>query len=342
MTDQEDTPAVWMVRGGSAGEFEETASSHDLTMVHFGVSDLSEAKDRAAIREVITSSQPGMKKGRVRSLTGQLTSFRLRMQRGDYVAMPLKGNPGQVACGKIAGPYEYKRLGEQHFHCRSVDWFGDTITKSDFREDIVRRLGLPSTIVQIHVPDAAERFQAVIDGRPETAEEAIETDVEEESYLAIDPEERILDYIRDQFREHRFAELVEAVLLADGYATLFSPPGPDGGVDILAGRGRLGFDAPHLCVQVKATEKPIGTPDLDRLCGAMEKHGADLGLFVSWSGFTKPALDEGKRMYFRLRLWSGRDLLNEIFRLYDQLSLEIRAELPLKQIWTLVSDDPES
>ena len=71
------------------------------------------------------------------------------------------------------------------------------------------------------------------------------------------------------FPDHKkFAELVDAVLAADGYVTFRSPPGTDAGVDILGRRGPLGFDSPkQLCVQVKATEKPVGTPDLGGLAG---------------------------------------------------------------------------
>ena len=38
--------------------------------------------------------------------------------------------------------------------------------------------------------------------------------------------------------------------------TKLSPPGPDGGIDIFAGRGPFGLDAPRLCVQVKSQNSP--------------------------------------------------------------------------------------
>ena len=66
--------------------------------------------------------------------------------------------------------------------------------------------------------------------------------------------DEIVGYLRSQFTGHNLARLVEAILEAEGFITRRSTPGPDGGADILAGRGPLGLDEPTICVQVKATE----------------------------------------------------------------------------------------
>ena len=63
---------------------------------------------------------------------------------------------------------------------------------------------------------------------------------------------RIRDYIGGRFHGHEFTRLVAAVLQAQGYAVEVAPPGPDGGVDIVAGSGSMGFDPPRICVQVKS------------------------------------------------------------------------------------------
>lgn len=95
-------------------------------------------------------------------------------------------------------------------------------------------------------------------------------------------EEYALDLIRQhiarKFKGHRLAYLVEAILQAEGYFTYRSPEGPDGGVDILAGRGPLGFDEPRLAVQVKSGDAPVGGPELNQLRGAMGKLNARVGL----------------------------------------------------------------
>jgi restriction system protein len=41
--------------------------------------------------------------------------------------------------------------------------------------------------------------------------------------------------------------------------------------------------------------------------------------------------------FFRLRLWTQKELLEQLFLHYDQLDPDIKAELPLKRIWIVAS-----
>ena len=120
-----------------------------------------------------------------------------------------------------------------------------------------------------------------------------------------------------------------------------SPPGPDGGVDILAGRGSLGLDEPRLCVQVKSQEHPADVIVYRTLQGSMQTFGANQGLLMCWGGFTRSVLSESRQAHFSIRLWDSSDLLGAIYRNYQRLPAEIQAELPLKQVWVLVSEEPE-
>jgi restriction system protein len=63
---------------------------------------------------------------------------------------------------------------------------------------------------------------------------------------------------------------------------------------------------------------------------------ADLGLLVSWGGFKRSIIEEARRSFFTTRLWDSGDLLKEILKIYDKLPDKLRAELPLKRIWSLV------
>jgi restriction system protein len=71
----------------------------------------------------------------------------------------------------------------------------------------------------------------------------------DEPELATDYEQaatdQIMTRIQEDFAGHELTALVAAVLEAEGFRCLISPPGPDGGVDISAGRGPLGLDTPH-------------------------------------------------------------------------------------------------
>jgi restriction system protein len=135
---------------------------------------------------------------------------------------------------------------------------------------------------------------------------------------------------------------VEAVLRADGWITKLSPPGADGGVDILAGRGSLGLDQPKLCVQVKSQTAAVDTTVYRALLGTMQGFKAEQGLLVAWGGFNKAVQTESKQGYFAVRLWESRDLVEAIYRNYERLPAEIQADLPLKRVWVLVNEEPEA
>lgn len=77
---------------------------------------------------------------------------------------------------------------------------------------------------------------------------------------------------------------------------------------------------------------------LRALQGAMNTFGAEHGLLVSWGGFTRAAIEESRRSFFNVRLWNSDDLLEAIYKNYDQLPADLKAELPLKKIWSLVTE----
>ncbi|WP_116109403.1 restriction endonuclease [Amycolatopsis ruanii] len=89
--------------------------------------------------------------------------------------------------------------------------------------------------------------------------------------------------IRERFAGHGLADLVAEILRAEGYHCTVSTPGPDGGMDIYAGRG------PLLLAQVKSNEGPIGSQVVTQLHGVMGTHGADQGLLVAWGGLNREA-----------------------------------------------------
>jgi restriction system protein len=151
----------------------------------------------------------------------------------------------------------------------------------------------------------------------------------------------ISQLINRRFQNHDLARLVDAVLKAQGYATYRSPPGPDKGVDILAAPEPLGFGQPRICVQVKSGSTPCDTPTLNQLIGAMQNVHADQGLLVSWGGFKSSIDREIPSQFFRVRLWDQKSLIDEILSHYDKLDEDIRAELPLKRIWTVAADADE-
>ena len=143
------------------------------------------------------------------------------------------------------------------------------------------------------------------------------------------------------FHGHDLARLVAAVLEADGFRIRISPPEPDMGIDIVAGRGDLGFEHPWIVVQCKSGSQVADLPTFHVLVGAVTNTKADHGLLVSWGGFTKAVWQQLSTQYFRVRLWDSAALLDAVLRVYDRLPADIRKELPLKRTWTLVLEAEE-
>jgi restriction system protein len=195
------------------------------------------------------------------------------------------------------------------------------------------------TVCQIQRNDAENRIKHILktgnDIKPHESFDGPEDGIDFE----VATRDQIVEHVARKFKGHDLSRLVEAVLQAQGYVTEFSKPGPDGGVDILAGSGPMGFEEPRICVQVKSSQSPADVNVLRSLQGTMGNFGATQGLLVSWGGFTKAVIDESRLSFFTVRLWDSDQLIKAIFKNYDKLSDSLQAELPLKRIWALVLEE---
>ena len=142
-------------------------------------------------------------------------------------------------------------------------------------------------------------------------------------------------HVSKNFKGHLLTELVADVLRARGFVCDVSPPGPDQGVDILAGSGPLGLDSPTLIVEVKSEEGQIGALSCGDSKGAMLSNRSDQGLLVAWGGITKDARREIRTDRLTMRVWDADDLLDHLFEVYDRLPEETRSAHPLKRAWVL-------
>lgn len=344
---------AWLIRAGRHGQDEALALERGLALIGFyEVPDLRGAASHSDVRAIVEATYPDSTVAKVSNFTGQLYSFGFRMKQGDIVALPLKSQP-HIALGTIRGDYVYRTdLGQVH-HVRPVDWVRIDAPRDIFGQDLLYTLGAAMTVCAINRPNAQERLRSIMAGGadPELGGGRIDRnddpgengrDVPAESVdieqLARD---QIRSYIGGLFKEHDLARLLDAVLQAEGYSTLVSPPGPDGGVDILARKGSLGLEGPRLCVQVKSSATPSDVHTLRALQGTMSTFKAEEGLLLSWSGFNRAVLKEARLSFFSVRLWDADELIRAIERNYDRLPDEMQALLPLKRIWALVPDDKE-
>jgi restriction system protein len=297
----------------------------------------------------MTERYPDTKPKAILNWVSQVWPFAHTMKRGDWVVLPLKAQPA-IQIGEIVGDYHFETSGPDPFyHWRTVKWIAEALPRTNFGQDLLYSFGAFMTICRIQRNNAESRLKAMqengwapeevadlIDSEEESSDEEVEsTNLED---LANDQIDKL---IGARFKGHNLTTLVEAILKAQGYTTYRSPEGADGGADILAGTGPLGFGAPKLCVEVKSEKNPIDRPTVDKLLGAVSKFGASEGLFVSWSGFKNNVQKELAPSFFRVRLWTRKELLEQIFAHYSELDEELRAELPLKRIWTVATSQEE-
>ena len=346
---------AWLVRAGSQGEDEALALERGLAIVGFTfIPDLTGASNGSAVRELVSQASPEAGAGRISNWAGQLTSFVTGMQNGDIVALPLKTRPGLIALGRVKGSYNYREIDGIMRHTRQVEWVRQEIPRLEFEQDLLYSLGAFLTVCRIRRNGAERRIAAILAGSRDPGSDtsaestgANTTDEEpvRDDHVALDisdiARQQIFEHIRSRFPGHQFARLVEAVLKAEGYSTWLSPAGPDGGVDILAGSGSLGFESPKLCVQVKATAGTVDVTVLRNLIGTMQTFKADQGILVSRGGFTSSLEREARQSFFTVRLWRAGDLVDALCRNYERLTESIQKEIPLEKVWTLVRDEGE-
>ncbi len=363
MTDQQltDGTSAWVVWAGEHGEDEDTALEDGIAIIGFyeygdatgkTTRDEIEKLVREGEDEAVTDGAEPLSPHQIGSFVSQFFAFTVQIQTGDIVVLPLKTRSGQLAIGRCTGDYEYRKIDGDYRHVRPVDWERVDAERTDLKSDLRRSVCRPPTVFRVQRNSAVQRLDAVRQSEPDPGPPGEIADVSsdetvDETLDAVSPDtplpERALDEIRDAVRErftgHDFARLIDGILSAQGYITQRSAPGPDGGVDILAGRGLLGFDEPRLCVQVKATAAVADVKVVRELQGAMQSFGANHGLFVCWGGFTRDARTWARDNHFNVRLWDADDVVEALQDVYDKLAEEIRAEIPLKQVWTLVRDD---
>ncbi len=349
-----DDARVFLVRAGADGVDEETVLERNLAIIGFrDFGSLQRVKDYDGMVELVKEARPDLKPRAAGNYAGQLWAFAISMKEGDIVVLPRKLT-SQVALGKVTGPYKHQVIGNEYRHTRPVHWLRPDVPRSIFRQDLLSSFGAFMTVCNITRHDAERRVAAVLGGKPDPGpavglEQSVkqaavaptEESVEGVGDLLRVAEDQIVAHIQSRFAGHTLAKLVDAVLQVDGWVTRVSTPGPDGGVDILAGRGSLGLDEPRLCVQVKSQTSPADVTVLRTLLGSMQTFAAGQGLLVCWGGYNKTAQQEARQSYFSVRLWESRHLVEAIYRTYDKLPAEIQAELPLKRVWMLVPEERE-
>jgi restriction system protein len=335
---------VWMVRAGRNGEREELALSDGVAVIGWDeLPDLSSAQSREDIEDLLKEHHPDAKPKTLMNWATQVWTFVGRIKPDDLVVLPLKTRSA-IAVGRASGEYEYRPQNPPGaHHVRRVEWFRDDIPRTAFDQDLLYSIGAFLTVCQIKRNNAEERIRAVAEGKPApatgTPSDVPVEDTSEVVDLEAFAQDQIRTFISQHFKGHDLSRLVDEILQVQGYRTELSAPGPDGGVDIIGGKGAMGFEAPRLVVQVKSSESPVDVRVLRELQGVMRNFGADRGLLVSWGGFKSSVYVEARQLFFEIRLWDADDLIEALAECYGQLPDDLQAELPLKRVWALVLEE---
>lgn len=348
--------ALWLVRAGKYGEHESKFlddSKIYLTWDDLTANDLTKIQDYEGVKQTLIATFPDEPIRKLGNWSGQIWAFLLAMKVGDWVVLPRKNAP-TIAIGEIQSGCRFDPSAKNDYrHYREIKWISTAVPRSNFDQDILYSIGAFLTVCEIKRNDAEKRVRAMSLNNWQaagpsptlvTTKSGSADDITEETTVDLEELARdsIAKLIIQKFKGHGMARLVEAVLKAQGFTTYRSPEGADKGIDILAAGDAFGFGTPRICVQVKSGDTPTDRPEFTQLIGAMQSSGADQGLFVSWSDFKQTVYKEVPNQFFKVRLWNQNDLIEQILANYDKLDQEVRADLPLKRIWTIASPDDES
>lgn len=343
--------SIWLFRAGKSGQYETkflTENKIYLTWDELNV-DLKKIQNKQELLNELIQIYSDSKRNTVRNWLSQIWPFDKEMKIGDWIILPSKLKSA-IHIAEITGDYTYHPNSQNpYFHSRSVKWIATDIPRSNFDQDLLYSFGAFMTVCRINRNNAEERIKAMSKSNWHSSDKqkidnSIKTDtsdisVDAESDLELLANDQIAKFLIRKFKGHGMAVIIDAILKAKGYTTYRSPEGADKGVDILAAPEPMGFGRPRLCVQVKSGDTPIDRPTLDQLIGAMQNFNADQGLLVSWGGFKTSIDREIPSQFFRVRLWGQKEIIHELLLNYDKLDDEIKADIPLKRIWSLSLSD---
>lgn len=348
--------SAWVVRAGRSGEHEDWNLEHGRASIGWAeIGDLSGYATRDAVKELVDATYPTAKPMARAIDVAQLWAFRNLIQPGDLIVMPLKTKPGYLAVGRCAGAYGYDPASDpKRRHFREVAWQPESAPRSVLKDDLLAMVNGAMTVFSPSRNNAAERLEALAKtgadpGNGVTVPKVPGPSTSTNLVVVTDPPQApTLEAIRDRIRTrlvedfagHKLTHLVADILRVLGYVCEVSPPGPDGGVDIRAGRGPLGLDEPTI-VEVKSEPGPVGVAVMRSLHSAMDTNRARQGLLVAMGGVNGPAKAEFRSQRTRIQVRDAEVLLEQLFDTYPLLPEATRAALPLKQAWVL-DDDTEA
>lgn len=323
---------IWGIHGGKGGTADQLFMNMPCVAIGWKkCGDLTKiGRDKAALKSAVVTNYPDVKPGAIPVYAGILYRFAFEMAEGDLVVYPSKIDK-QVHIGRITGPYKYDpNKAPDHPHLHPVEWL-TAVPRPTFSQGALYEIGSAVTLFQVR--NYANEFVAVVGGDPPPEPEPPIKEVTfPPTVQAIEQATRdfILKQLSQELKGHPFAAFVANLMVVMGYRTQLSPPGPDGGIDILAHKDALGIEPPIIKVQVKSTAGSVGDPDTSALYGKVAD--GEFGLLVTLGSFTKQARSFATTKS-NLRLIDGDGVVDLVLLHYDQLDSRYKGLLPLKRVF---------
>lgn len=330
MPTTEDT--IWGIHAGRSGEAD--VLFREKKFIALGWSKMGNLKnlhaDRDSFKADVAAKYPDKNPYAIPGDAGVLFRFVHEMKQGDLVVYPSKIDR-QINIGRVDGDYRYDAtLAKDSPHLRSVKWL-KTLPRTGFSQGALYEIGSALTLFQVR--NHASEFISAMEGHvapapPVGADPTV-------AAVAEDTEENTRDFVLkrllQELKGHPFAEFVAHLLSCMGYRTRLSPPGPDGGVDIIAHKDELGFEPPIVKVQVKSSEASVSRNEVSDLSGTLGSAN-EFGLFVTLGLFSAPARNfaQGKS---NLRLIDAVEVVDLVLAHYDQLDSRYKGLIPLKRVY---------
>ena len=317
-----------MVRPPRMAGHEKLLLDEGLILLDFGVrADLSDHLDAGQVLDEVLQANPGESPSRIDAMARQLDLLLNHVMAGDLILCLTRS--GQLVIGQAMPGY---CEGPEGMPARRLRILRADIPKAALNPDLRHSLGALQKICELARNEIPQRIESLLStgrdpgpfgahGLPEDSEE-----------IARILRARMIARIGSVFSGHRLADLVGALLEAEGLTCRKSPPGPDGGVDLIAGSGALGFSGPRVVVQVKSGDIVSDEATLQALMGAMRLTGCENAILVSWSGVTRPVQARLRDLWMTCRLWDAAEIIDRILRHYDRLPAAIRQEIPIRMV----------
>jgi restriction system protein len=321
---------IWGIHAGRTGDADEQFLKQSVVAIGWQeMGDLSALPpDRDAFKARVAECFPQAKPGAIPNYAGQLYRFVHEIKPGDLVAYPSKAER-RVYLGQVTGAYRYApKPGQRYPNLRAVKWL-NSFPRTHFSQGALYEIGSAMSLFQ--VKNYADEFRAALAGQPAPVAPASED--ETVALVAKEIEETTQDFIlkrlEQQLKGLPLEDFVVHLLHCMGYqARLARRNEPS--VDVIAHKDALGIEPPIIKVQVKSSTDTASHKDVSALFGALSP--SEYGLFIALGTFS-PASRTFEQSKPNLRLIEGVELVDLIFRHYENFDSRHKGLLPLRRVY---------